>query len=305
MVRNNRHIKVSAFSLIEVSIVILIVGVLIAGLIQGNSLIKKTQLITAQNLTKNSPVNNIKNLISWYETSLESSFRTDEAINGNTVSIWHDINTQSVTKNHITQSTDANKPKFYENVFGGIPSVRFDGVNDTVNGDYLSFDSTDLMSTNFTIFVVEKRGGDKSNYDMFLAGTGNSATLGVNLVLGYRAGDDIAFVLSGNLDRTAPNSLFDKSAIQQQPTIHTFWFSSTSGKKYWMNGGKSADASSTTQTTSLISNPDSAIGSYVTTAYNYNGDIAEFIVFNRDLTTEERQAIESYLSQKYSIKISG
>jgi hypothetical protein len=38
-------------------------------------------------------------------------------------------------------------------------------------------------------------------------------------------------------------------------------------------------------------------------AYYYKGDIAEIIMFTSALTTEERQAIESYLSQKYSITI--
>ena len=35
----------------------------------------------------------------------------------------------------------------------------------------------------------------------------------------------------------------------------------------------------------------------------WNGDIAEIIVFNRALKTEERQAVEKYLGQKWGIKV--
>ena len=35
----------------------------------------------------------------------------------------------------------------------------------------------------------------------------------------------------------------------------------------------------------------------------YNGDIAEMMYFNRALNTEERKAIEMYLSKKFAIKI--
>ncbi len=65
-----------AFSLIELSIVILVIGILIAGVVQGTSMVKKSQLVIARNLTKNSPVSRIKDLAAWYETSLESSFKT-------------------------------------------------------------------------------------------------------------------------------------------------------------------------------------------------------------------------------------
>ncbi len=45
-----------AFSLIELSIVILVVGILIAGVMQGRELISKVHLQTARLLTTSSPV---------------------------------------------------------------------------------------------------------------------------------------------------------------------------------------------------------------------------------------------------------
>jgi prepilin-type N-terminal cleavage/methylation domain-containing protein len=58
--------KISAFSLIELSVVILIIGILVAGVTQSSRLIAQFRLKTAQNLTINSPVSSIKNLSTWY-----------------------------------------------------------------------------------------------------------------------------------------------------------------------------------------------------------------------------------------------
>ncbi|MBU6338893.1 MAG: prepilin-type N-terminal cleavage/methylation domain-containing protein [Rickettsiales bacterium] len=52
-----------AFSLIELSIVILVIGILFAGVMQGRSLIQKSRLKTAQSLTKSSPVSGIYGLL--------------------------------------------------------------------------------------------------------------------------------------------------------------------------------------------------------------------------------------------------
>jgi prepilin-type N-terminal cleavage/methylation domain-containing protein len=48
--------KITAFSLIELSIVILVIGLLIAGAIQGSKMISKAALSSARTLTESSPV---------------------------------------------------------------------------------------------------------------------------------------------------------------------------------------------------------------------------------------------------------
>lgn len=52
--------KKSAFSLIELSIVILIVGILIAGVTQSSRMVGKSRIKTAKTLTQSSPVGSIK-----------------------------------------------------------------------------------------------------------------------------------------------------------------------------------------------------------------------------------------------------
>ncbi len=89
------------------------------------------------------------------------------------------------------------------------------------------------------------------------------------------------------------------------PRMHTFWLSQKSGRKYWVNGGVNPDKSNSTMTTALAANPGASLGMPAGLGLIYTGDIAEVIIFARDLKNEERQAIESYLSKKYNITISG
>ncbi len=165
-----------AFSLIELSVVILIIGILIAGVTQGSKLIGNFRLQTAQTLTQNSPVSGIPSLILWFETSMETSFDDAEQENNSPVSTWYDINMQSSSKTNATQATLANRPLFIKNVFNGIPAIRFDGVS-----DYMSFNGAILAKTSYTIFMVEQRRSTASS-QYFIGGNG---TNNANLILGY------------------------------------------------------------------------------------------------------------------------
>ena len=68
----NFHKK--AFSLVELSMVILVIGILIAGISQGIDLYQDMRLATARSLTQNSRVGRIDNLELWLETTTEKSF---------------------------------------------------------------------------------------------------------------------------------------------------------------------------------------------------------------------------------------
>ncbi len=81
-----------AFSLIELSIVILVIGILIPGVMQGRELISKVHLQTARLLTTSSPVSSIKGLRAWYETSSSNSFDGAVVNNNSPVTRWYDIN---------------------------------------------------------------------------------------------------------------------------------------------------------------------------------------------------------------------
>ncbi len=176
---NKKTVQKTAFSLFEISLVILIVSVIIAGVTQTNNMIAKSRLASAQVLTQNSIVNNLDNILAWYETSLDSSFISSEIGNGNAISTWYDNNPKAINKNNATQSTASLKPTYVTNAInGGIPVIR-----SPTSSKYLNFNGTQLAQSAYTIFVVEQRRSSTSS-GWYLGGTtGSNNSI---LILGYR-----------------------------------------------------------------------------------------------------------------------
>jgi len=281
------------FSLVEIAIVLLVIGILVAGVSQGQDLYNEFNLTKARNLTKNSRVSRISNLELWLETSLEESFLQSQRSNNFNISQWNDINIQTSQKKTIVQNTSNAQPKFISQAFNNsIPGIRFDG------NDFMSINHLDeIVNSNYTIFIVEQRRvGD--GFLTMLGGSGS--TLNTNLVLCYRSSNKIRQSHFGNNDMD-----YDFTGTWTFPIakMHSFLFDKTSGKQYWINGGTNPDKQAPTQTSALISYSSPTIGKYYS-GNNFNGDIAEIIIYSRELTTKERNDIEDYLSKKYDITIS-
>ena len=144
----------SAFSLIELSIVILVIGVLVAGVVTGSKMVTKAKIAMAANQTKSSVVPGLKDLIFWIETSSSTgsvigSNATDSVpFDGDTVSKWNDINLQSMSKINPVPLAGGESPKYKENVINGLPSILFDAVDDRLVASGIS------VSRNNSFFAV-------------------------------------------------------------------------------------------------------------------------------------------------------
>lgn len=285
--KNNK----SAFTIIELSIVILVISVMVVGVATGKSLITKARLANAKSLTRQSVINDMgDDLIAWYETSLEGSFKESETkTDGSAITLWKDSNKNAVNKNDATAVVS---PTLVQNVFyNSIPGVRFTGTQ------YLTFNGSKFAKNSYTVFVVEQRSSGKDE-NLFIGGTGS--TTNSNLILGYGADTTISFAHYAND--------FSRSVVAFKsltPRIHTFQFNNTIGKSHSINGG-STSINNPVQNASLNSFNGSMIGRYNPDGYprTYVGDLAEIIMFKRSLKTEEVEAIESYLGSKYGIPVS-
>ena len=69
------------FSLIEISVVVLIIGVLIAAITTGTDLVKRSKLASARNLSSNSSIYGMKDLVLWFEPSLPTVFMQKVRVN--------------------------------------------------------------------------------------------------------------------------------------------------------------------------------------------------------------------------------
>ena len=170
--------KNKAFSLVELSVVILIIGILIAGVTQSGRLIRQIKLSTARSLTSSSDVASIRDVTAWFEATTPGVF-TD--INGNTdiddkskLRAWRDVNPQKsisdkpIMKNGDIYSSGAltatnnTEPKYIISGINGLPSVYFDGG---LGIGELSDSTGDIISTKDTA-TMPILAGDKT-FSMF------------------------------------------------------------------------------------------------------------------------------------------
>ncbi len=272
--------KKSAFSLIELSVVILVIGIFAAGIFTANGLISKSQISTARSLTSSSPVNGITDLSMWLETSLEKSFIDSESKEGESVSSWKDINNTSITKIDASQS-GANKPIFAKEI-NNIYSLKFNGASSVMN-----FNASALNGSDYTIFIVEKRSSSKS--DNYFIGDSSITTTNQNLVLGYSLNGQVIHAQGTNSYTATINSL-----SVPETRVFTFYHSSTLGKKMYINGVLANESSDTTPLSNI---------SNLSLGKNYAGNLGEIIIFTKALKNSDRQEVESYLAKKWNIAV--
>lgn len=287
--------KRTAFSLIELSIVILVIGIMIAGAFSAKSMIKNFRLNSARALTNSSPVSGIKNLTLWYETTLEKSINFNSSGN---VTRWNDINSQSLEKIHAVPYTwltpVAAFTEYNENSDIGLPSMYFDGVNSHgFNIPYIP-----VSGISHTVFLVERHdnGAINGNNNGIVSQLGDAAAFSI-----MYSGSGIRY---GYYDYKSYSSSIGLN-MGGKPVIHSFVFlyNVANGMRYYLNGN-SRTISGGYANSELVSGAPKY--SNVRIGYKsrgqFKGDIFEFIVFSRDLKDEERNAVESYLKQKYYIK---
>ncbi len=304
-----------AFSLIELSIVILIIGIIIAGITQSSRLVRQFKLSSARSQTQSSPVASIKDLGAWFEATLEDSFIEtqveDSALAGGTtigtgkINTWYDINPSSSIKRTATGGVAAILPNYYANCINGLPCLRFDGSAST-----LSFDGTFLAGTDYTIFVVEQRRSAAANYFIGRGGTPSANDL---LEFGYDGDTTLRFSHGDNATnyyQVGPASPVISNYVAPAPRVHTFVNATIAASAtpfaHYLNGR------STASTLTNVGNPSlstlasyslATIGSSTTgssTTY-FTGDLGEIIFFTRALKNEERAAVEDYLLKKWGI----
>jgi prepilin-type N-terminal cleavage/methylation domain-containing protein len=71
--KGNKKEKKKAFSLIELSVVMILIGLLAVGVIGGQALIQQAQVAKARSLTSSSPVMIVEDLSLWLETTLDQN----------------------------------------------------------------------------------------------------------------------------------------------------------------------------------------------------------------------------------------
>lgn len=297
-----------AFSIIEISIVIVIVGILLAGVSKGLDLYDDFKLTTARNLTLNSPVNRISNLEMWLESTNDKAFSFYNVnkydlinnINDNkNIAKWNNIrNTFYIPENRDAYNTNsANQPTYIKSGINGVPALYFDGKTDG-NGDYLSFNGDFLTLPDATIFIVEKRTGQGQIYNP-------TYPYPYQYIIAGCCGFSFGYNDYSQLRLTTDNLRYSVSSKLNIARIISLTINSNDGKKIFVNGSL---GNSTTSNSALAGYSSKDIARFNPpggwTLNYYEGYIGEIIIFSKALNDDQRKNIESYLSQKWGIKIS-
>lgn len=298
--------KSSAFSLIELSIVILIIGVLIAGVTQASRLVRQSKLTTARTLTQSSAVNSIKGLVLWLEPTMENSFKSSEAVDGTTLTTWYDINPQLSIPNTFSAGTGITYKA--SSGINSLPAVAFADNNTSlsntlavpINAPFGSYTvcyvarSTNLTAENTILY----NGTSGTNgFGISLTSTGaTKVTYGVSSTFNFGI---TAAAASGNADIVCVT--FDPNSVNGVPQA------TAAAKAYKNGGGVSSDTAKTITVSNWVDPTSGAVrvgnSTASSTTTDFIGEIAEIIIFDNALKKADRQEVEKYLSKKYGITI--
>ena len=232
-----------AFSLIELSVVVLIIGILIAGITQSSRLVRAMKLNTARSLTRSSDVASIRNLTAWFDATAEGVLSTTiPATSGATyadpghrdnVLVWKDSNPQDTDADKVIlyNTTSANAPIYLNSAISGLPALYFDGA-DILTSNNLVTMPLSAGSKNYSMFTV-------FNYDttatcdiaaIFSIGDGGSDTTGGSIKVDTWDNKYIAINFSRTNNFAQSWFQFDKKIINTQN--YAFGFSADLNDTY-------------------------------------------------------------------------
>ncbi len=305
--KNTKTLK--AFSLIELSIVILIIGVLVAAIVKGQNLFKSIQISTARSVTNSSSVNSITGLKLWLEPVMEKSVTSTSIASGGDTADYGALTAGSGSWNDIRVTVNTNKINltaagtvtYVEDGISGLPSLSFNGTNSaftSTSAPLLAKDST------YSIAVVWRAN----------TGGGSGGTLFSQGGTGTNSLADITLVASGLEFNSGANKTSSGVAVATNSayvTIVTVNNDNTSNVTIYNNSNTGVNTPTTDgltndNTTLSLGSNNVAIGkSLITTPaqYFFSGLVSEVIVFDKVLSSSEIAEVSSYLGQKYSIKI--
>ncbi len=290
--------KNTAFSLIEISIIAIIIGILIAGISSGIDLYQDFKLSNAKTLTINSRVQRINGLVAWFEPVLENNFLSDEAKDNMQISIWKDARIITNLKFNLVKNKSASVI-YKKNGINNLPSIYFNGTSGAL---FLSPTTSESQSTyldsfnqQISIFLIYHV--IENNINGIIFNNGNTAISGFTYFVPN--GDFLKRkILFGGIDVYGNSNNYKNNIGEMASIIYN-----CRGQQFeiYINGESfpiAVGSPNINNSTSKLT-----IGANTGNGEQLKGFISEIIIYDRPLKKSERQDIEKYLSKKYAIKI--
>ncbi|MCB9446949.1 MAG: PKD domain-containing protein [Flavobacteriales bacterium] len=189
---------------------------------------------------------------------------------------------------NASQATDASKPLYIpaEPGVNNHPSIRFDGTNDFMTG-------TGALGgiTKYTFFMVSRIRAHKSyNWIFQNAPAGTSANFSIS---GNASGKYSHWAVGGG-----GQGMFNNAVATTDYDIITVVSSNDSTPKARFFKDGFAEGTNTNSTSTHAAD-GYTLGRWNGGGSNFNGEIIEIILYDRRLSSDERQQVENYLRYRY------
>ncbi|MFC1771690.1 hypothetical protein ACFLZV_07375, partial [Candidatus Margulisiibacteriota bacterium] len=225
----------------------------------------------------------IGNLMLWLDASAtKNGVPILEKDGSNYVSNWYDLSGQS---NHASQASSSLQPVLATNSINSKSVITFDGT-DVIAIDYPS--ALGLQNSDYEVFFVAQTQSTATQF--LMAGTSEMYEMHINGDAGFR------FIPDGH-----PAHYSDVGATSQYlniPYIYSARVTADVGiaRVNLTDGSSSASGARSADNASPI-----ILGRRTSGTGPLFGDIAEVIIFNRAVSSTEREAVEKYLARKWDI----
>ena len=194
---------------------------------------------------------------------------------------------ESGEEHHARQDESGRRPRLIRDAIAGHPALRFSG-----EGDYLSLEGEVVNSQSNTIIAVASdRSGLVSHRGIFSNWNGSAGNSTTSLFLGLTGKGTVRF----------SDDYRSEGGIEQPGDAFVLAASTGSGGSVILyNGSVIASRSSSLSRRTLggsyvIGQQGNIDGEY------WTGDIAEILVYNRQLSAAELQRVGGLLAEKYSV----
>lgn len=307
--------KIKAYSLVEMSVIILIVSVLMAGAYGAFNVImvntKKNMLIAN---TLNSPVARIQGLSAWYEAPTQKfTFFNDWGLGGiRDIDTWFDRNPQLISKKNLT-----GRGYLDDTTIAGMQSVFFTWNWAWMNSELVQ--QSDLVSSEGnTLFLVSRcgmRNGGVCGSPFaisYVAGCtdwGNYGNAKYELIVDHMWNWFCYSIIGESRNGQSVCGTYDWSKWRGKNRIMTFqnnpskFFIRIDGETFAENTSINPNYMQIGSTPVRI-NVGCGPGGSQTYRDFWEGRVSEIILYNTPLSEKQISEVESYLSKKYDIPLS-
>jgi hypothetical protein len=237
------------------------------------------------------------------ELWLRADIGTNTTVDGTNLATWSD---QSINGNNASETNLGGgavvEPTYESNEINGNPVIRFNDTNTTNSSWMETADGTNLTSGDLSmiaVFRTTQSQGSTTDFQispsLIGANGGGTADYGLGLTAGR--------VHVNAANNSTLNARDPGQTNNFQPFIATATRDVDTPFAIGLFVNSASVASGTSGATALTSPNSWAIGNHSTPTNDaqFQGDIAEAIVFSSTLTSQERTRIETYLALKYGL----